>query len=166
MMFLQKNKMVAGFTLAELLIVIAIIGITTTVVLSDWSSTRTVQFLDNSAREVEAVVREAQNAALTGMQMSATDRPCGFRVTWGGSDYTITYRYKDAGGTCNQSSILTTHTLTNGVVFNSGSNFEFTLPYGMVSANQTIVLTKLNSYRAVCVYTSGRILNVVGSTCP
>lgn len=165
-MLLKQNKIVAGFTLTELLIVIAIIGITTTVILSDWSGNRTAQFLDNSAREVEAVVREAQNAALTGVQMSATDRPCGFRVTWGGSDYDITYRYKDAGGTCNQSSVLATHTLANGVVFDSASNFEFTLPYGMASANQSIVLTKLASFRSICVYTSGRILNVTGSTCP
>lgn len=162
----QKNKTKAGFTLTELLVVIAIIGITTTVVLSDWSGVRMSQSLDNSAREVEAVVREAQNAALTGVQVSATDRPCGFRVTWGGSDYSITYRYKDAGGTCNQSSLIATHALANGVVFENANNFEFTLPYGTVSANQTIVVTKLGNSRAVCVYTSGRILNVTGSVCP
>jgi prepilin-type N-terminal cleavage/methylation domain-containing protein len=166
MTFFKKNKSRSAFTLIELLVVVSVIGITTTIVLSNWSGNRVAQNLDNSAREVEAVIRETQNAALTGVQVSVGDRPCGFRVAWTGSTYTVTYRYKDAGGTCNQSSQLNSRTLANGVVFNNVSNFEFTLPYGMVSANQTIVLTRQSSYRAICVYTSGRILNVSGSVCP
>lgn len=166
MTFFKKNKVVRAFTLAELLIVLAIIGITTTVLLTDWSGNRTIQYLDNGAREVEAVIRGAQNAALSGVQVSATDRPCGYQITWAGSSYTVTYRYKDGAGVCNQSSQLSSHGLTNGVAFDSGSNFEFTLPYGTVAADQTILLIKQGVYHAVCVYTSGRIITTPGSTCP
>ncbi len=155
-----------AFTLIEILIVTAIIGITASVFLFDWSGNRTMQYLDNGAQGVEAVVREAQNAALSGVQVSATDRPCGYRVAWAGSNYTVTYRYKDAGGGCNQSSQLSTHSLSNGVVFSGSGNFDFSLPYGTVSANQTIVLTKQSVSHVVCVYTSGKVATVSGSTCP
>lgn len=155
-----------AFTLLELLIVVAILGIISSILLVDSSGYRTTQHLDSAGREVEAVIRGAQNAALAGVQVAAADKPCGFRVTWGGSAYSVTYRYKDGAGACNQSSVFSTHALANGVSFSNAGNFEFVLPYGAVTANQTILLSKLAVFQAVCTYMDGRIITRSGNTCP
>lgn len=161
----MKKNLVA-LTLIEMLVVVAIIGITSSIVLVDWSGNRTVRYLDNAAQEVEGVVRSAQNSALTGAQGVVGTQPCRFRVSWGGSTYSILYYYKDGSGMCNQTSPLGSYTLTSGVTFSSVGNFEFTVPHATVSANQTILLTKLGVRHVVCVYTSGRVDHVAGATCP
>ncbi len=164
---MEKTKTnLFAFTLIELLVVVAIMGIAATIILVDWSGARTKQQLDTSAREVEALIREGQNYALTGFQRVAGSEPCAFRVTWGGSDYSLTYRYKSAGA-CTQSLVLQSYTLANGITFSAASSVDFTLPHGDFSgATRTIVLSKLSTFHTVCVYTNGLINNIPGAACP
>ena len=157
-----------AFTLIELLVVVAIIGITSSIVLVEWSSGRIEKQLESSAREVEAVVREAQNFSLTGYQAvaGAGNEPCAFKVTWGGSVYSLTYFY-GSGTDCDQSLVLQSHTLQNGVTFSGGANFDFQLPHGsFVGATKVITLTKSGSTHTVCVYANGLINNISGAACP
>lgn len=158
-----------AFTLIEVMVVMAIIAIFSVIILIDWSGGRTAQQLDTASREVEAVIREAQNYALTGFQGGISgSEPCQFRVNWTGTSYNITYRYKNAGGVCDAATdtIIRPYTLKNGVTFSGGGGFYFSLPHaGVPGGNQTIVLTKATIFRAVCV-SSGLISVRVGSTCP
>jgi prepilin-type N-terminal cleavage/methylation domain-containing protein len=163
----KTNIHFRAFTMIELLIVVAILGITASVVFTNSSGSRTTQYLDNAGREVEAVIHQAQNAALTGVQLTSGDRPCGYRVTWAaGSAYSVMYRYKNGSGVCNQSSTLSTHTLQNGVVFDNDGTVEFTLPHGTVAAPATIRLARQGVFQMVCVSAAGRIVTVSGSVCP
>jgi prepilin-type N-terminal cleavage/methylation domain-containing protein len=162
----QTNNQYRAFTMIELLVVVAIFGITASVLLVDASGSRNRQYLDAAGREVEAVIRGAQNAALAGVQVASADRPCGFRVDWGGSDYTVTYRYKDGSGSCTQSSLFSSHALSNGVVFNNAGTFVYTLPYAAIAAAQSIYLSRQSSFQAVCVYRDGRITTLAGNACP
>lgn len=156
-----------AFTVIELLITVAVIGIIVSVLLSDSSNARTRRFLDSSAREVATVVQGAQNFSLTGVQVATTDRPCGYRVDWvAGSDYSVTYRYKDASDACNQSLTLSSHSLKNGVVFDGAGTVEFAPPHGAVSAVATIPLSKQGQSYRVCVSAVGRIVTVAGTACP
>jgi len=159
------KKNLPAYTLIEMLVVLAIIGITSTILLVDWSGNRTIQYLDSSGGEVQAIVRSAQNYALTGVQGVAATQPCSFRIQWSGSSYQIMYYYKN-GGACGQLSTLSSYTLANGVTFDSAGSFDFTVPYATVSGSQTIPLVKLGVNHVVCVYTSGRINHVTGPTCP
>ncbi len=166
-MYHKTKTQYRAFTLIEVLIVVAILGITASVVFTNSSGSRTTQYLDNAGREVEAVVRRAQNAALTGVQVTASDKPCGYRVNWAaGSAYSITYRYKNGSGVCNQSSTLSAHALLNGVVFDNSGTVEFTLPHGTVAAPATIRLARQGVFQMVCVSATGRIVTVSGSVCP
>jgi len=158
-----------GFTLIELLLVITIIGIMASFFLVDWTSGRVLEQLSAEAREIEAVLRQGQNYALTGSQgVSGTD-PCRYQFSWSGTTYTLTYWYKNAMGNCAQSTVLSSYTLSDGVAFANSNNFYFTLPHGALSfggASQAIVLSKISSTHTACVYASGLIATYPGSTCP
>lgn len=154
-----------AYSLIELLVVVAIIGIATTIMMVDWSGSRTTRSLENAGKEVEAVVRGAQNFALTGVQSLPNTRPCGFRVEWGASTYDVLYRYRN-GDDCTESSPVGSYTLSGGVVFSGSGSFDFGLPHATLGADQHMILVKNGQSQSVCVYTNGRILSVAGSTCP
>ena len=126
---IQKN--LQGMTLVELLVVTAIIGIASSIILVDWGDDRTVQDLATATRNVEVAVREAQSYALTGYQGLANTQPCRFLFSWNGSVYTIDYMYKDGAGVCNQvqNPTLRTYSLLGGVSFITGWSLSFSLPH-------------------------------------
>lgn len=165
-MHLSFRNHLRAYSLIELLVVVAIIGSASTIMLVDWSGSRTTRSLENAGKEVEAVVRGAQNFALTGVQSLPNTRPCGFRVDWGGSAYSVTY-LASAGGRCDpQSPTVGSYTLSSGVVFSGSGSFDFGLPHATLGADQHMIFVKNGQSQSVCVYTNGRILSVAGSTCP
>lgn len=167
-MTFKIKKSLSAFTIIEMVVVLAIIGIITVIMLRDWSGGRTTQQLDSAGREVEAVVREAQNYALTGSQGVPGTEPCQFQITWGGAGYTTIYWYKNAAGACNQQLAgFRSYTLKNGVTFSAGGSFSFSLPHaGVVGGSQTILLTKSGASQVVCVSASGLISTQSGANCP
>jgi prepilin-type N-terminal cleavage/methylation domain-containing protein len=64
--FLHHHKSAAGFTLVELLIVIAIIGILSTVLLANYNSFGRRQEVKNTAAELKSELRKYQNFAISG----------------------------------------------------------------------------------------------------
>lgn len=166
----NKNfKTAFAFTLIEVLVVLAILSIMSSVLLFDYSSGRVTQELEGTAREVASAFREAQNYALTGYQGVASTNPCRFVVAWSGSAYTTTYWYKDGSGACTLSTVLRSYTLGSGVVFSGTGNFYFTLPHASVSfagASLPVALSKAGSNYVVCTYQSGLINHFSGTTCP
>ncbi len=163
---MRKN---AGFTLIELLIVISIVSVGASIMLVTFGNNQIRRELEGNAREVVGLVREAQNNALTGKQTVAATTPCRYQVSWSGSGYSMTYWYKNASELCTQTSPVSSYVLKNGVAFSGADNFYFTLPHATLnfgSGSMAIVLTKQGISRVVCVYATGLINELDGSTCP
>lgn len=74
----------SGFTLIEVVIVIAIVGISSGIILASMTSSQRVEReTETAARKFAALVREAQNDALTGKQLVASTDPCYYQIGWG-----------------------------------------------------------------------------------
>ena len=168
----KNNIILRGYTLIELLMVIAITSIVSTVIINSFSTSRIKGDLDAAGREVVTIMRQAQNDALTGRQYIANKQPCRFQVSWDTSTYTNTFWYLDASGVCNTSSVIKSYTLKNNTVFSSTDNLYFTPPHGTAfftnaaAASSATEITKEGSSQVVCVYATGLINSYVGSTCP
>lgn len=166
----RQTRKPKGFTLIEVLIVVAIVAIASGILLAGSGNGRTNREVETAAREFAGVVREAQSYALSGKQVVADTIPCRSQVSWGGSSYTLTYWYKNGSGTCDQTSVLATYTLKKGVTFSNSSSFYFTLPHAGLSfgsGNVSAGFSKQSSSHIVCVYgPAGRIIDRAGTTCP
>lgn len=164
-----SGKNSAGFTLIEVLIAMAIMGIMAGIIAVSLGNGRIERELEANAREFTGVVREAQNYALTGKQAIVGTDPCRFRISWSGSSYTLTYWFKDTGEVCNQNSVMATYTLKNGVVFSNADAFYFTLPHATLdfaAVSKEVILNKQSINHVVCVYATGRISDQLGIICP
>lgn len=159
----------------ELLIVISIVGIMLTVSLISMSQGRIEKELQVEANQLMAVIREAQNNALTGKK--ASDNVCGWGIYVSAAatdDYEMYYntttncssdtKNYDSGGVSN---ILGNYSLKNGVTFPASGgkkDIYFTIPHaipyddgGAITGNIQIQLTKGDRDYYVCVYEGGLI---------
>lgn len=156
--FIYKRK--KAFTLTEIVVVIAIVGIMTGVMLVSLSGTRTDKALETAGQEVAAAVREAQNYALTGRGAGPGCNT--YTFSYGGSSYDISN-----GSGCE---VNISYELKNGVVFSGTSgSFYFLVPHGIIdiASTETITLGKNSKKVNVCVYPSGRVeATAIGGTCP
>lgn len=172
-------RSVRGFSLVELMTVIAFISIMMAITFVSFSGKRDETALKTSAREVAAVVRTAQNNALAGVKEHGNDNGlCLHRIEKESSNtYSLSVAHLKNGNNrdCNNSndrdfSQLSTHKLSSGVTFSSSSwGVSFEVPRGdmLESTDQNIVLQKNGKYSAVCVLTSGVVVEKsVSSTFP
>lgn len=87
----------AGFTLIELLLVMAIIGIFVVLGTLFLRSSKNVNNLKVSQREVASVVKLAQSYALSGRIASGGNAPCGYGMRFlSDTDYTLYYIPKNS----------------------------------------------------------------------
>ncbi len=171
-----------GFTLIEVLVVVAIIGIATSIVLVSMSSGRINQQVQGDARRLTGLIRELQNNALAGEQIVAGRVSCGFSlpaVGAGATTITSQYFYR-VGPTCTiltaASAPLQTFTLSPGVSISvANGGVRFFVPWGEVwdgGATAPIAvpvqytLVKSTVTWSVCVYQGGRIEESAGASCP
>lgn len=151
-----------AFSLMELMIVIAIIGIMTGIGLVSLNSSKTTRALENASREVAAAIREAQNNALTGRQPNiATQTSCGhgfYFISTAGCPsnnctkyfiYDNNYVYDAAADPPNscvspaeteydsvESNKSAQYTLKDGVVFAEGNqDIYFAMPHAVATSN-------------------------------
>jgi prepilin-type N-terminal cleavage/methylation domain-containing protein len=181
-----------AFTLIEMMVVIAIIGIVSALMLVNLNNGRVQRDLETSAKEFVSMVREAQNDALTGKQIVGSTTPCAqaFRVYWsvgssadsgsaGTGTYRLDYYEKNNSGDCSYAGRVGPKTFNNGVVFTGPqTSMAFGLPNADVydknlaalsaqSPNYiSVVLMKQPYTHVVCIYSSGAVTDRDGSTCP
>jgi len=161
----QKN---AGVTLIEMVVVIAILGITASVTMISFGTSRNKNLVEINARELATVIRTAQNYTLSGRQ-SGTGTTCGYEVrSISATQYQMNFYHVEPGGTCVSDGILDTYTLKQNVEFTESSVgifVSFRMPYGDVSANATFDLSKDGSHHYVCVTDNGEIRDSTAPTC-
>ena len=117
---MPKNiKKIKGFTLLELLVVIAMIGILSSVLIVNLSGTKSNAKLRAAQREVASAIKQAHSWALEGKRFNnATPVKC-----WGvcipdDSSYKIIYN--DVGNDCNDcSKAAETYSLSGGAKFDA-----------------------------------------------
>lgn len=163
---LRKN--LRGFTLIEVMIVIAIIGITSALVFVSLSTGKTGRLLERSSREVMAALREAQNYAVSGRSTAINENNTSFGMQIVSA---TAYNVISSSGT------VSSYSLKEGVTFTSGATtLGFLVPRGEVTvagvalaagASYRISLSKSGSMMYICLYQSGRIVENGGNaTCP
>jgi prepilin-type N-terminal cleavage/methylation domain-containing protein len=114
-MFIKRKNHYKAFTLIELLIVIAIIGIMAALSWTALNSSKNNVQLENACGDVVSAINKARNYALTGAVPSGTHF---VSISSGdGSSYAI-------------STESTSYTLPGGVTFSSGWTCNFTVPSG------------------------------------
>ncbi len=94
----MQNK--KGFSLLEMIIIVAIIVIMTMVMFVISFKDRSTKELEAVGREVAAAIRETQNNALTGRQRGEDQLPCSFAFVTDGSGYSIKGAQRPADDVC------------------------------------------------------------------
>lgn len=170
-----------GFTVIEMVIVIAIIGISSVVIINSLSTGRALRLTEQSAHDLAGALRQAQNYALTG-KASAGQESCYFGLRFISSSRYALVQYYRAAGNCNSYNTLTTTNLAGGVTFTSISSYPTILAFSLPRAEvysatsgalsglttaQRIGLTKSGRTQYLCLYPGGRIEERgTASTCP
>jgi prepilin-type N-terminal cleavage/methylation domain-containing protein len=163
---IRQGSWQAGFSFTEVVIVVAIVGIMSSVGVVSINQSRIRKEVESEALKVMAVIRQAQNNALTGKtqnQNGGADFPCNYRVDAGGNRYFLEYIYKqninsDCATTLDRFNVATQQ-LSGGVTFVAGSNVNFDVPFGTASGNSQFELIKGNFRHYVCVCASGKVFD-------
>ncbi len=164
-MFKLKNKTKKlpvrnGMTLIEVVVVIAIVGIMSSITITSFVTMRRDAALETAAEEVVAVLREAQNYSLTGKNL--TSAACATYTV----DFTLglgSFILNNGGAPCtlNQS-----YSLKNGVTVYSVTATKFTAPHATTEKSETVI-QKGSAYYTICVNTAGLIKKLSGKVlCP
>ena len=172
-MISENKKKSRGYTLVEMMVVIAIVGVFSAFVISSFSGSQATWALDTSSRELVAIIRQAQNNAVTGRYLQAGEIPCRYGVAKvSANQYKLYYKYRlpSDPSDCSvvSSSDIMTYTLRGGATFQSfPSSAEYSLPRGDIGSGMTITLqdapaTALN----VCVSNNGMVIGGTTQVCP
>ena len=155
-----KYKYHSGFSLIELLIVIAIVGVMTSVFLVSFISSRDARAVRSIAREVSAAVRMAQSYALAGRYTDEQKIPCRFIFTPRGNRYDVRYVYHRPRQSCSLANmeVILTKSIRNGVRV-TGGEVAFTVPHAALSGggSATITISRGDAQQRICINAVGRI---------
>lgn len=184
--FLRKTKACLpvrqGFTLIEMVVVVAIIGITSALIITSLTSTRSSRETERAIHTLAATLREAQNYALTGRSTSVSQENCFYAVRFMSSSQYALVNYYRSGGNCNSYNTISTTTMPSGTTISGLGTFPtifaFSLPRAEVysatsgalaslGAAQLIGATKGGQTHYLCLYPGGRVEERgVVATCP
>lgn len=165
-----------GFTLIEMVVVLAIIAITSSVVIVSTTTNRSVRETERAVHLLAGSLREAQNYALTGKSTSVTQENCFYGLRFiSSTQYALVQYYKTGSGLCTATTTyntLVTNTLPSGVSMTGIASYPtvlaFLLPRAEVyrgttgalsslASAQLIGIQKSGQNRYLCLYPSGRV---------
>jgi type II secretory pathway pseudopilin PulG len=159
------------------MVVIAIIGIVSAVILTAMSGDKARIQVEAASREFAARVRQIQNDALTG-KYDGSNVACGYIVDVQGGSYSFSRTMNPTcSGVANLcttgKSVLNTVAIQGGVSVSGPSGVCFTIPFGKantvggapIAITQVYTFSKAGSSRSVCIGSKGDITEVVGSNC-
>lgn len=165
---MKQNKNFQGFTLIEVVIVVAIILIMTAVLLASLVDNKDDRELSVAMREVASGLRQAQNYALTGKILDGL-RPCQYSFVTAGNTYRLQVEGYDptvVGNSCSNGTVTfndPTITVSKGIAI-SPKSLLFAVPSGRITAlsspttfPQAITLNKGGTAYLICIHASGRI---------
>lgn len=163
-----QGRVVTGFTLIEMVIVLAIVGILTSMLAVSFGNGRTQREVETNAREFASVLKEAQNYALTGKQVGS-GVTCQFSMTWSGSTYSLQAIARSGSSCAGGATSIATYSLKQGVSFQGSGSVSFALPWATIGGGTGQIATfgKAGIYHSVCLNTNGVIMDQAGSgACP
>lgn len=143
-----------GFTLIEIMVVIAFIGILTSLGIAAYSSYNSSQEVQSSASNFESMLNTAKSRSLTQVIPSscATNPVTGYEVdvVVGAQQYTLSVD-------CGTKQVMTTNNLPPNVVFGNGSTAStfFTISSGTLAAQSTVIITGYGQTRTITINTLG-----------
>ncbi|MFZ2975680.1 MAG: type II secretion system protein [Candidatus Moraniibacteriota bacterium] len=161
----DKFKNEQGFTLLELIVVVAIIGIMTSVGLVSLSSSKRQTAIKTAQDEVTSAIKLAQSYALQGKIPASGDVACAYGFEFldnsPNSEYQIFY-YRKVGSSCDTGNKFEVerNNLKNGVSlvspFSSSSAIYFNIPSADMIPSSGRVLV-LDSSKTITISSSGLV---------
>lgn len=151
---MRKFRTPNGFTLIELMIVVAFISILTSLGIAAYSSYNSSQEVQSSASNFESMLSTAKSRSLTQViPASCGNNPVtGYEVdvTLGGQQYTLSVD-------CGTKQVVTTNNLPPNVDFGNGSTAStfFTISNGNLAAQSSVIITGYGQTRTVITNTLG-----------
>lgn len=127
-----------GFTLIEVIVVIAIIGIMSSIMLAMMAENRIRSQVEAAAIEFSARLRTLQNDSLVG-KFDSSGIACGYVLDTSATSYKVSYAYAPTCAnvvnlcTASEKKMIYQTNIPNGVkVSPAGSGVCFTIPFGKV----------------------------------
>ena len=142
----QFRQAIPAFSFIEVILVVAIIGIMTSIVFTSINQSKHRTELETAANEVVASIRKIQNYSLSGKDISSTCSEYRFIATINSNTFTI----DNGGSTCPFSE---NYQLKSGVVFGSNIALGFNAPFGNRTNNNAvdIIVKKGSNNYHICV---------------
>lgn len=152
-----------GFTVIELLVVIFIVGIMSTILVVNWRKNEKTYLVRRTAQEIVQNIRKAQDLALTGKKIGTDDVPPYYGVYFDKQSTTqyIVFGDRNGNGTYQpegQDVNVETSTLNPGVeIYNLSTgtklNVVFSVPDGFTTISGSVTQATIS-------------IRKVGATCP
>jgi prepilin-type N-terminal cleavage/methylation domain-containing protein len=166
-MKLLEIKHIRAFSLVELLVVMAIIGTLSAILLTSLGGSKSLKDIEGASSLVATLLRETQTAALSGKQEVADTTPCLYRLNYGGAVVLRYYFWKDSAGNCSNSTVVQMITLPSEVIISNSGTVDFVPPHARLTQDFNLSFSKSGYQGVLCLYSNGRIETRSNTTtCP
>lgn len=145
-----------AFTLIELILVFALIGVLTSLGIASYSTYNGTQAVQSSSADIENILRTAQSRAISQVKPSncGNNALTGYQV-----DITVNSQDYSLSALCGSKQVITSRQLPTQVSFANGSTASvfFALASGTVANTGTIIINGYGKIKTVTINKTGSI---------